>query len=305
MAEWYRRDRLSGAVMFLMKRVFQDILKNGYLSIITVITISLSIFIVSAVALFFLNINDVMNSWKKGLKIMVYLKHDVTGTQLPEIKRHLVRFYGIKSARFIPKEEALLFIKDSLPKKLSILEDLKENPLPDAFEIVMLPSYSSWKTIEHLAEKIKAMASVDEVEYGRQWFGRFRNIFNLFKLAGYAVGGLFFVAGVFIVANTIRLLLYSRRDEVEIMRLVGAKDNFIKIPFYIEGVVQGIAGGIIGLFILFITFVFISANIAEGFSPSYFSIRFLPFKIISVIILCSMFVGWLGSFLSLKQFFKT
>ena len=290
--------------MFMLKRVFQDIFKNGFLSIITVVTISLSIFIISAFVLLFVNINDVMNSWKKGLKIMVYLNNDVTSVRLPEIKRQLTGFNGVKSARFIPKEEALLSFKKSLPKKLSILEELKENPLPDAFEILMLPSSSIWETIETIAEKIQDMDSVDEVEYGRQWFGRFKNIFNLCKLAGYAIGGLFFVAGVFIVANTIRLLLYSRRDEVEIMRLVGAKDNFIKIPFYTEGMVQGTAGGVIGLFILFITFIFISSNIDTGFSSSYFSIRFLPFGLIFVIVLCSMFVGWLGSFLSLRQFFK-
>ncbi len=290
--------------MFMVKRIFHDIFKNRFLSMITVVTISLSIFIISAFALFFVNINDVMLSWKKGLKIMVYLKHDVTSVKLPEIKRQLVGFQGIKSVRFIPKEEALLSFKNSLPKKLSILEELKENPLPDAFEIFMLPSSSNWETIETLAEKIQRIDAVDEVEYGRQWFGRFNNIFNLFKLAGYAIGGLFFVAGVFIIANTIRLLLYSRRDEVEIMRLVGAKDNFIKIPFYAEGMIQGTAGGIIGLFILFIAFVFVSSNIDAGFSSSYFSIKFLPFDLIALIVLSSTFVGWLGSFLSLRQFFK-
>jgi cell division transport system permease protein len=85
---------------------------------------------------------------------------------------------------------------------------------------------------------------------------------------------------------------------------VGAKDNFIKIPFYAEGMIQGTAGGIIGLFILFIAFVFVSSNIDAGFSSSYFSIKFLPFDLIALIVLSSTFVGWLGSFLSLRQFFK-
>jgi cell division transport system permease protein len=118
------------------------------------------------------------------------------------------------------------------------------------------------------------------------------------------MGCIFFMATVFIVANTIRLVLYSRREEVEIMRLVGAADRFIKAPFYIEGLIQGALGGFIGLFVLFITFIYVSSRVEQGFSLNLLSIRFLSPGIIFLIILCSMFVGWLGCFLSLKQFFK-
>ncbi|MBU0698900.1 MAG: FtsX-like permease family protein, partial [Proteobacteria bacterium] len=139
---------------------------------------------------------------------------------------------------------------------------------------------------------------------GQRWLARFTNIFNLFRFTGLALGGLFFVAAVFIVANTIRLVLYTRREEVEIMRLVGAADGFIKAPFYIEGIIQGALGGAIGLGVLFVTFVVVSSNVEQGFSPDLFTIRFLPVKALGAMILCSMFVGWLGCYLSLKQFLK-
>ncbi len=93
----------------------------------------------------------------------------------------------------------------------------------------MIPSSQSWKKVENLSGKIKSLPYVDDVEYGKKWLGRFTNIVSLFRLTGYGVGGLFFMAAVFIVANTIRLVLYSRREEIEIMRLIGASDSFIKI----------------------------------------------------------------------------
>jgi cell division transport system permease protein len=124
-------------------------------------------------------------------------------------------------------------------------------------------------------------------------------------LAGYALGTLFFMAAVFFVANTIRLVLYSRRDEVEIMRLVGAEDGFIKTPFYIEAVIQGALGGLIGLGALFIIFLLIQTNVNQGLVVGTFQIRFLSFKLLVSIMGAGMLVGWMGCFVSLKQFLKT
>jgi cell division transport system permease protein len=106
------------------------------------------------------------------------------------------------------------------------------------------------------------------------------------------------------VANTIRLVIYSRREEVDIMRLVGATDNFIKVPFYFEGLIQGALGAIIGLGILYLSFFFISSNVDKEFMPGLFRLKFIPPAVLGEILLGSMLVGWLGCYISLKQFLK-
>jgi cell division transport system permease protein len=288
-----------------IKRAIEDTLKNVYLNVVTVITISLSILIVGAFILFFINANEMMNIWKKGIQIMAYLKPEVVSSELSDVKQYLLALPDVESVRFISKEEALNQLKSQMKRQSSILENLSENPLPDAFEIQVKASEHNWEKIESLAARVESLDQVDEVEYGQKWFGRFINVFNLFRLAGYAMGGIFFMATIFIVANTIRLVIYSRREEVEIMRLVGATDRFIKIPFYLQGLIQGAVGALAGLAALLVAFLFVSSNVEHGFSSGFLHIRFLSPRVLLSILAGSMVVGWIGSYLSLKQYLKT
>ena len=291
-------------MLIFYKRAIKDIIDNRFLNIVTIITIAISILIASAFFLFFINADDIVSSWKKGIRLMVYLKPGIDAAGLIELKRNIKGISGVQEATFISKEKALARLKEQMRRQASLFENLKKNPLPDAFEVRVVPSLQEETAVEKVASRIESLSAIDEVEYGQLWFKRFTNIINLFRLTGYALGVLFFMAAVFIVANTIRIVLYSRREEVEIMRLVGAADGFIKTPFYIEGIILGALGGIIGLATLLILFIFIVLNFEQSLSGGIFQLRFLPIKLTVGIVLGSMFVGWLGCYLSLKQFLK-
>ncbi|MBW1837742.1 MAG: ABC transporter permease [Deltaproteobacteria bacterium] len=291
-------------ITLFYKKAIQDILANRLLNSISIITIALSILIVSAFTLFFINASDIMNAWKQGIRIMAYLQPNTSEGNLPDLKKKILGLYGVQDVRFISKQEALEQLKKQMKRQSSLLENLKENPLPDAFEVRMIASSHQVEKIEFLATQIESLPFIEDVEYGQAWLGRFNNIFNLFRLTGYAIGGLFFMAALFIVANTIRLVFYSRREEVEIMRLVGATDRFIKAPFYMEGLILGASGGILGLGALFVAFMVISLNVEQDLSLGLLNIRFFSPWALWGILLGSMFVGWLGCYLSLKQFLK-
>jgi cell division transport system permease protein len=285
-----------------LKKALQDIASNRFLNIVTMMTIALSILIISAFILFSVNAGRILSLWQEGIKMMVYLSETVTDRQLPEIKNKIKSTRGVQHIRFISKHDALAKLKIQMQRQASLFSDLKENPLPDAFEITIDPSWRNSRKLEHVAKGIDSIQGVDDVEYGRAWLNRFANIFNLFRLTTGAMGGLFFIAIIFIVANTIRLVLYSRRDEIEIMRLVGATNRFIKTPFYLQGILQGALGGIIGLIILFFAYQFISANFVQNLLPGEFQVQFLSPVYCLSIVLGSVFVGWAGCYLSLKQF---
>ena len=291
-------------IILFFRRAVEDFRNNRLLNILTLLTISLSILIVSAFVLFFINTSEIMNSWKKGLRVMAYLKPDVSRSELSNIKQQIQAVAGVESLRFISKEDALNQLKAQMQRQASLFDNLDQNPLPDGFEIRISAANQSWEQVEILAARVESLDAVEEVEYGQKWFGHFTQLFDLFRLTGYAMCTIFVMAAVFIMANTIRLVIYSRRDEIEIMRLVGAAERFIKIPFYIQGLLQGALGAGIGLLFLFVVFWFMVSNIERGFFSGLFNIQFLSPRISGAIFLISVLAGWLGSYISLKQYLK-
>jgi cell division transport system permease protein len=293
----------------MMKRFFQraikDIRENRFLTVISVITIAMSILIASSFALFFVNAGDVLSLWQKGIRMMIYLKPDTSEAARLDTKYRLQSIAGVDEAVYISKADAMQRLKNQMQGHSALLENLKENPLPDAFEITLRPEARNGGDLRLLAERIQALPGVAEVEYGQQWIQRFTSMINLFSLAGYAIGGLFFMATVFIVANTIRLVLYSRRDEIEIMRLVGATDHFIRIPFYLQGMIQGGTGTFIGLGLLYLGYLALSSRFDPSVSGGLLIMRFFSVRTCAAIVTGGMIIGWLGCWVSLKQFLKS
>jgi cell division transport system permease protein len=286
------------------QRVIKDVLENKFLTVVSVITISLSITIAAAFALFFINAGNILNMWQKGIRMMVYLKPDISEADRADTKFQIQRIAGVQLARFVSKRDAIENLKSQMQHHAALLDNLKDNPMPDAFEVTVEPKARNGDALAFLAERITALPCVEEVLYGQPWIQRFTNIINLFRLAGYGIGALFFMATVLIVANTIRLVLYSRRDEIGIMRLVGATDHFIKIPFYLQGMIQGGVGTLLGLLVLFVGYISLTSQFHQNGPDELIVIRFFPYRICVLLVFGGIAVGWLGCWISLKQFMK-
>ncbi len=288
------------------KRALKDIKENRFISFLTIVTISLLVLMVSTFVLFVNNAERMMQSWKAGIRVMVYLKPGLPEPVRDELRKKIVELPDVKEIRFVSKEQALDILRKQMDRQAAILDDLDENPLPDAFEILIGsdsdPDLVRYDRVEILADKINRFSGVEQVEYGRQWLERFSSFFDLFRLIGFAIGGVFVFAATFIIANTIRLIVYTRQDELQIMRLVGASNRFIKTPFYLQGIVQGFLGALIGLGILYGGYSYWISSTPVWFVTM--DIRFLSIKVCMIIVVSSMLLGWLGCFVSLRQFLK-
>ena len=287
-----------------VRNAMSDIRSNRFMNFITIITIALSILMVSLFLLFFENTGRAIEAWNQGGRAVVYLSDGFDPAQLPELKSQIQALGGVDEMRFLPKAQALAKLKVEMAGQTTFLESLERNPLPHALEIRMA-RHGELEQMAELAHGISALEWVDSVEYGQGWLGKFLRVFNLFKATGYVICSLFLLIALFITSNTVRLAFHSRQTEVEIMRLVGATEGFIKAPFYVEGLLQGFFGGLLGLMILLSAYTTLASGVGHALaSYVYLDIRFLSVKAMALVIVTSTFLGWFGCYLSLKQILK-
>ncbi|MCF8113008.1 MAG: permease-like cell division protein FtsX [Desulfotignum sp.] len=287
-----------------LKKALADIGSNRFLNLITIVTISLSILVVSLFLLFFENASRVIEGRHQGGRAMVYLEPAFSEKMLPELEARIKSLEKVEDVTFVSKSQALDRLKKQMAGHTKFLDTLKENPLPHALEI-RINAHGSFDQTVYVAQKIEAMEMVESVEYGQGWLARFYKIFKLFRITGYAMCSLFLLIALFITANTVRLAFYSRQTEIEIMHMVGATSGFIKTPFYVQGLIQGFLGGIMGLLILYTAFLTVSSGISQSLGMYvYLDIRFLSFKAMGLVIFSSTFLGWFGCYLSLRQILR-
>ncbi len=285
-----------------IRRALRDMNENRFLNAVAVLTVALSVLIAGAFSLIWTNVNHWMRASETSIRIVVYLKDGATDAQQQDARSRIQEMDGVLKVAFISRAQALATLRTQLQHQASLLEGLEENPLPDSLEVDLKSGRIN--QIGAIAEQIGSLPAVDSVEYGQQWMGRFAGLLNLFRFAGVVLGGLFFIASGLIIANTARLVLYSRREEVEIMRLVGATDGFITAPFYIQGLIQGICGCCVGLAAIYAAYAYMFARLSSDVASGFWQIRFLSLETLAVIAACSIGIGWIGCFLSMKQFFR-
>jgi cell division transport system permease protein len=160
--------------------------------------------------------------------------------------------------------------------------------------------------MESFAIRLKGLAGIDDVEYGRKWVEGFLTVVDLARLVCLAAGGFLFIAMVFIVSNTIRLAIYHRKDEIEIMKLVGATNFFVRAPFLIEGTLQGLFGSALSLAILFGVYRLLLVKAVPTLEPLVgpLTLSFLSRDYSVGIMMAGLFLGILGSMVSIEKFLR-
>ncbi len=288
-----------------LRRAAEDIKNNLYLYAVCTAVISMCVFILSAFALFYINATELLDAWKSGIRVTAYLGEGISKSGIESVRKEISALEGVASVEFISKKRAFESLREDMGGRSDLLSVLDKNPLPDAFEVRISDSFVDSDEIESIAVRIESIENVDDVEYARKWLDRFGGVYSLFRLTGLVLAAMFVLALTFIVANTLRLILYSRRDEIEIMWIVGADEAFIKQPFYLEGIFLGFTGAVIGLGFLYLAFLATVPRFEPEVLFSFYEIRFLPPFMTLSILLCSTGVGWAGCRFSVKRFLKS
>lgn len=288
----------------VLRRALADFGRHRFLHGTCFITISLAVFIISAFGLFLVNAGELMNAWQQGISMTAYLKPEVTEGQARTLAEDLRGRSGLESVSYVPREQGLAWLREQISGQTDLLADLSENPLPDALDIRPCREIAGAVAIDALALEISSMPEVADVEYASNWLHRFYGIYNMFKLTAVVTAALVIIAIMFIGANTFRLILYSRQEEIEITRIIGADEAFVKYPLYLESMLLGLCGAFAGLVPLYAVFSAVMPRFSPGVLLPVFEIRFLPWTWILVIIISSLFVGWLGCWFSVRRFLR-
>jgi cell division transport system permease protein len=265
---------------------------------------AIAFLIFNVFVLIFVNLNHWTEEQGRSLSMSIYFKEEPERVVLENIKKELLHFPGVTIKRFISKDDAMESIKSQLGDKAGLLDGLKVNPLPASLEIILSRDKNGDPSPYQLKTMLERIDSVDEAQYSQEWIERFQAIMEAIKLIGIIFGGLLFLAALFIITNTIKLTIYSRKDEIEILKLVGATNRFVKTPFLIEGSIQGFLGGSVAIIILFLSYITVITRLDLRVGFASLDIVFLSPQFILLLLIMSIITGFIGSTISLGRFFR-
>ncbi len=270
----------------------------------TFLTVSLSVLIFAFFYLIYTNMLGAGDRLSDDLRLIVYLE-DEPGPQMQEqLRRKIQNFDDVEDIHFISKEEAYQRFAMQLGENSDVLQDMPTNFLPASIEVVPLKSLRGYNQIKLFSEYLANLPGTEKVQYGQEWVERFYYFTRLLTIVVFLSGTLLILTATFMVAYTIRLTIMGRQDELELLKLVGATNSYIRMPFLIEGILQGFMGSIIGLSALYGLFQWITAHFTGPGLLSLFQFSFFPPGVIFLIIMSSICLCSIGSYTSIRKFLR-
>ncbi len=295
---------MIASITYYFREAFVSFRRNLLMSIAAISTVAISLFFLG----FFIIIALIFNAKFGGLEaeanINVYLKDDITVEQTKAINNRITSLKEVQSATYISKTEALNRFKTRMKDSPGLLDALSGNPLPASFEVKFKDQYKSAASVDTLKAKLKNNKFVDEI-IGQEVVKRLFAIANIARWIFVTIIFLMSFAGVTLIVNAIRLAIYARRKEIEIMRLVGASNWFIRWPFIIEGVMSGFLGAGTASLFLFIANSQLFKRVETMVPFMTFSVNQTTFLYVVLILFAvGGLIGALGSSFALRRFLK-
>ena len=226
-------------VTYLVKKGISSIWKNFLMSFASFCILMVSLLLVSCAVLLMMNVNKIMSNIEDTNEITIYLKEDISDKQVEHIKSVLEKNQDITDVKYYSKEQALDDFRDNMAEYSELLAYLDKNPMPETF-LVRVKDLSK---IRHVVNTVNDIEGVEQTKAPYDFASVLIQIRNTFTLIGGAVLVALVVVSIVIVSNSIRTSVFARRNEISIMRYVGATSGFIKAPFFVEGMFIGILAG--------------------------------------------------------------
>jgi cell division transport system permease protein len=272
--------------------------------LMTLITVSLSVFMFSFFFLVYVNMLNTGERLGKHIRLIIYLDNEVGPEMQEQLTMDIRKFSEVEKIVFKTRQDAFTDLSGQLDNDRDVLFDLGADFLPPSIEVFPKRDLKSLSQIKRFSDYLATLPGVLKVQYGREWIERFGSFTQLVQLIVVCSGVLLILTATFMVASTIRLTVVSRQNELEILRLLGATQAYFQTPLLLEGIIQGVAGSIIGLTCLYSMYTWMHIKFSGPSFLEIFQITFLPGSVTFAIFSSSVILCTIGSYISIRKFLR-
>lgn len=287
---------------YFWKETFYSLFRNKFMAVASVLTVTLSMFILGVFLCAVLNINHMATYLENQVEMTVYLKDGLNTEQVMAVGKKLKALPDLKKIKFTNKDQAMAEFKQRLGDQQGILDAINGNPLPSSYST----SFATPASLKNAVSIVTQYPEVDSVQYGQDIIEQLYKVAQVIRIGGIIL--IVFLAGaeLFIISNTIRLTVFARRREIQIMKYVGATNGFIRWPFIFEGMIIGFIGSGLSAFILWEGYKVVLMEMAQAglvFIPMIPLWPFIGYMTV-MLLAAGIIIGILGSTISLRKYMK-
>ncbi len=289
---------------YSFKEALKSIKRNKTLSIASIATVTATLFLLGAITLGVANADKLITQLGSMVEVKIYLKEDISDNNRNAIENKIKEVDGIDKITFQSKEDALKDVKEQMNDELGQLTSGFEdnNPFPASFTV----NVKEPLVVDKVVSSIKDMNGIDEIKDARSIIAKISKLTDSFKIGAAVAFVVFIMISLFLIGNTIKITVFTRKKEIGIMKYVGATDWFIRWPFIIEGMILGIFGAVISVVVLGFIYSIIINNLSADtlFGFDLVGISYILKVIIWEFLGCGVFIGAIGSIISMRKFLK-
>ena len=286
----------AGELRYILDESIGLLWRRKAANLISTVIMSLSLLILVTFLSVTLNISGFIEKTSEEMRVYVYLNDGLDETTSLDILMKLMAEDGVEEVVFVSREEALVGFRAALGEESDLLDAIEENPLPDAYRLRMSQGHIRSEFVQPLAARIGEWDGVEEVRYGQKWFEKGEALVKGFYIIDLAIGIIVFLSVIFVISNTVRLTILNSRKAIDILKLVGATNLYIQVPFLVEGALQGIVSSLLAIGMLGIIH-----TLSARYLPGLVFIRFDA--ILVFVVLCAV-LGAVGSYAALRRYLK-
>ncbi len=292
--------------LYLLREAMTNLRANRGNVMIGIVTTAFTLVCFGIFLLLYLNIKNLTGTLQSDIEVIVYLDPEASEQVVSLVQKRLRTEPAAVALTFVSKEQALREFSEQFPDESLLLEGMEGNPLPASLVVNLSPRFLDTESLGAFAERVKQLPGVTHVAYSQDWVDTLALVVSYFELGAVVIGTILAVATVTIIANTIRLSLHTRKEEIEILRLIGATGAFIAIPYVIEGMILGAVGGGLSLALLKGVFEFfrLELNASGWFVGMEHILPVFPRQVSVLLVMTGLLLGCGSSVLSVFGLMK-